>query len=213
MVLKTLLGADRPIKFNEQGFFLYILPPIIFAAGYTMNKKSFIRSIGVIFALGVVGTILAMTIISVILAWANDYFAIRDESGGIVARWVEPMECLLLAAVLCSTDTVAVLTLVTADKYRTLNSVLFGEGVVNDAVAILLFNAINNLIKSKSHMSAPDHAITEKAHDGGLKSDDLLWLTVDFFYLSITSLLLGIAVALMTALILKHIDMDSNAIS
>lgn len=54
----------------------------------------------------------------------------------------------MLASVLCSTDTVAVLTLVTADKYSTLNSVLFGEGVINDAVAILLFKAIENVINS-----------------------------------------------------------------
>lgn len=55
-------------------------------------------------------------------------------------------ECLLLASVLCATDTVAALTIVKEKNYPTLNSILFGEGVVNDAVSILLFRAVERLI-------------------------------------------------------------------
>ena len=55
-------------------------------------------------------------------------------------------ECLLLASVLCATDTVAALTIVKEKSFPTLNSILFGEGVVNDAVAILLFHAVEELI-------------------------------------------------------------------
>ena len=54
-------------------------------------------------------------------------------------------ECLLLASVLCATDTVAVLTLVDAKRYSKLNSILFGEGIVNDAVAILLYRAVSHM--------------------------------------------------------------------
>jgi NhaP-type Na+/H+ or K+/H+ antiporter len=55
----------------------------------------------------------------------------------------------LLASVLCATDTVAALTIVKEKSYPTLNSILFGEGVVNDAVAILLFHAVEGLIISE----------------------------------------------------------------
>lgn len=99
-----------------------------------MKKKNFIRNLGLILSLGIVGTILSMIIISVFVSYFNSIY-----------NWVSPRECLLIASVMCSTDTVAVLTLITADKYRKLNSVLFGEGVINDAVAILLFKAIENL--------------------------------------------------------------------
>lgn len=51
-------------------------------------------------------------------------------------------ECFLLASVLCATDTVAALTIVRENQFPTLNSILFGEGVVNDAVAILVYKAI-----------------------------------------------------------------------
>jgi NhaP-type Na+/H+ or K+/H+ antiporter len=68
-------------------------------------------------------------------------------------------ECLLLAAVLCATDTVAALTIVKEKTFPTLNSILFGEGVVNDAVAILLFHAVEELIM-KEKLSMPEFAST-----------------------------------------------------
>lgn len=129
------------LKFDNQSFFFFLLPPIVFASAYTLKKKNFIRNIAPIFGLGILGTIVAMIVVSFILLKGNEHF--RDENG---KHLVYPAECLLLASVLASTDTVAVLTLITADKYRVLNSVLFGEGVVNDAVTILLYQAVKRQI-------------------------------------------------------------------
>ena len=39
-------------------------------------------------------------------------------------------------------DTVAALTLVKEQYYPVLNSILFGEGIFNDAVSILLFRSV-----------------------------------------------------------------------
>ena len=125
---------------------------MIFAAGYTLKKKNFIRNLNYILALGVFGTILAMTIISVIMYYGNQYYYEKYLEPKGLPIWIEPSEVLLIASVLCSTDTVAVVTLITPDKYQTLNSVLFGEGVVNDAVAILLFRTISNIIKEQSQV-------------------------------------------------------------
>lgn len=114
----------------------------MFASAYTMSKKYFLKNMGYILGLGILGTVVAMIIISSVLLWGNRHFA--DENGN---TWIKDEECLLLASVLASTDTVAVLTLVTADKYEVLNSVLFGEGVVNDAVTILLYQAVDRAIR------------------------------------------------------------------
>jgi len=62
---------DKPIKFEQQSFFFYLLPPIVFASAYTMQKKNFIRNMSYIFGLGVLGTIVAMIVISLILIWGN----------------------------------------------------------------------------------------------------------------------------------------------
>jgi NhaP-type Na+/H+ or K+/H+ antiporter len=51
------------------------------------------------------------------------------------------------ACVLCSTDTIAALTIVKERQFPVLNSVLFGEGVINDAVTILLYNTINLVVQ------------------------------------------------------------------
>ena len=53
---------------------------------------------------------------------------------------------LLLAATLTATDTVAVLNIIKERQYPKLHSIIFGEGIFNDAVAILLFKAVNNMI-------------------------------------------------------------------
>jgi NhaP-type Na+/H+ or K+/H+ antiporter len=52
------------------------------------------------------------------------------------------MDVLLMACVLSSNDTVAALGLIKEKTYPKLNSVLFGEGIVNDAVVIVLFRTV-----------------------------------------------------------------------
>lgn len=135
MFIQYMLLDHYTIEFDSQSFFFFMLPPIVFASAYGLKKKNFVRNISYILGLGIFGTIVAMIVLTVILMWGNDRY--RDETTG--ETWVDPAECLLLASVLASTDTVAVLTLITADKYLVLNSVLFGEGVTNDAVTILLY--------------------------------------------------------------------------
>lgn len=56
---------------------------------------------------------------------------------------------MMISSVLCATDTVAAMALIKVaiyliqpDKYPVLNAVLFGEGIINDAVAIILFRTI-----------------------------------------------------------------------
>jgi len=54
------------------------------------------------------------------------------------------MEINLLCTVLTSTDTISVLSLIKPDTYPVLNAIIFGEGIVNDAVSILLFKIITH---------------------------------------------------------------------
>ena len=54
---------------------------------------------------------------------------------------------LLLAATLTATDTVSVLNILKERKYPKLHSIIFGEGIFNDAIAILLFKTIHIMIK------------------------------------------------------------------
>lgn len=51
-------------------------------------------------------------------------------------------ECMLMAAVFSAADEVATLSLIKQAEYPKLSAVLFGEGVLNDAMSILLFHTV-----------------------------------------------------------------------
>jgi len=120
---------------------VFILPPIIFAAGYNLKKTNFMKNFGYITLFGVIGTLISFGVLSFLIIFWNDLLHEPGSSMRLLNK-----ECLLLASVLCATDTVAALTIVKEKSFPTLNSILFGEGVVNDAVAILLFHAVEELI-------------------------------------------------------------------
>lgn len=46
---------------------------------------------------------------------------------------------------MCASDAIAALTLISSDKYPKLFSVVFGEGLLNDAVSIILFHSIQKI--------------------------------------------------------------------
>ena len=56
-----------------------------------------------------------------------------------------------MSSLLCSTDVIAAISMVKYEEQPTLFSLLFGEGIVNDAVAIILFNTVNNFFYSEDH--------------------------------------------------------------
>lgn len=111
-------------------------------------------------------------------------------------------ECLLLSAVLCATDSVAALAIVKESDYPTLNSILFGEGVVNDAVAILIFKSVEKMIESNANNEDED-IIDTRGVD--ITSKEILNTCLDFFTLTLSSLALGIAIGLVSAFVFKHV--------
>lgn len=59
---------------------------------------------------------------------------------------------LLLSSTLTATDTVAVLSLLPKNDFPKIHSIIFGEGLLNDAVAIILFNMSKKLIATHEHL-------------------------------------------------------------
>jgi NhaP-type Na+/H+ or K+/H+ antiporter len=93
---------------------------------------------------------------------------------------------------------VAALAIVKEKQFPTLNSILFGEGVVNDAAAILIYQAVITMIESSG------------SDDGDSNNDDLpitaklIGLTVwNFIYISALSILLGMFFGLISAFVSK----------
>jgi NhaP-type Na+/H+ or K+/H+ antiporter len=166
------------------------LPPIIFAAGYTLKKKEFFDNFKYIVVFGVLGTILAFGIIAFFgyILSTPDFVLNPDEK-------LTLSDAMLLACILSSTDTVAALTLVKAEKYPKLNSILFGEGIVNDAVSILLFRTVKTVFDDKNQET-----------DDGFSMEIVVVMIIDFLYLLFFSLLIGIGIGLILSLVFKKSD-------
>ena len=49
---------------------------------------------------------------------------------------------MLMCSLLCSSDVVAAISLVSFSKQPDLYSIVFGEGITNDAVSIILFKTV-----------------------------------------------------------------------
>jgi NhaP-type Na+/H+ or K+/H+ antiporter len=97
----------------------------------------------------------------------------------------------MLACVLSATDTVAAVSIVKAEKYPKLNSILFGEGVINDAVSIVLLRAVQSIFQ------------------GNVETEMGMWAALlvflNFVYISICSILLGIFFGLLCSFTLKKV--------
>ncbi len=84
--------------------------------------------------MGIFGTVIGFVLLAGYLLFLNSFFEIFSLT-----------EILMLSSVLCATDTVAANSLIKAEKFPVLNAVLFGEGILNDAVAIILFGTVSKL--------------------------------------------------------------------
>lgn len=90
---------------------------------------------------GVFGTMITFGIIAPFTYVANSWNFFGLTFQGIPLKF-SLKEILLFASVISATDTVAALTFVKEDQEQKLFSILFGEGVLNDAVCIVLYRII-----------------------------------------------------------------------
>ncbi|KAI4372254.1 hypothetical protein MLD38_010508 [Melastoma candidum] len=168
--------SSKLLVFSEDLFFLYLLPPIIFNAGFQVKKKQFFKNFTMILLFGVMGTVISFCIISL------GAYVIFSKIG-LTSLTVK--DYLAIGAILSATDSVCTLQVLNQDETPFLYSIVFGEGVVNDATSIVLYNAVQSLdLDDISGLTA-------------------LQLLGTFLYLFFTSTLLGIAAGLLSAFIIK----------
>ncbi|RDX96397.1 Sodium/hydrogen exchanger 2 [Mucuna pruriens] len=159
--------SSHILVFSEDLFFIYLLPPIIFNAGFQVKKKQFFVNFMTIMLFGAIG--------------ATQIFKRLD---------VGPLELgdfLAIGAIFAATDSVCTLQVLNQDETPLLYSLVFGEGVVNDATSVVLFNAIQSF--DLNHID-PSIAL----HFFG-----------NFLYLFIASTMLGVLTGLLSAYIIKKL--------
>ncbi|CAN1838117.1 Sodium/hydrogen exchanger 2 [Linum perenne] len=118
--------SSHLLVFSEDLFFIYLLPPIIFNAGFQVKKKQFFRNFITIMLFGAVGTLISCCVISL---GATQIFS-RMDLGLDVGDYIA------IGAIFAATDSVCTLQILNQDQTPLLYSLVFGEGVVNDATSV-----------------------------------------------------------------------------
>lgn len=117
--------------FNTEVFTLVLLPIIIFESGYALDARPFFAQLWSINAFALVGTLVSTVVIGGIVYAAGAAGAVLPLS---------LVEAMSFASLLSATDPVATLAVYGALRvHPTLNALVYGESVLNDAVAIVLY--------------------------------------------------------------------------
>jgi len=183
----------KSINFSGDVFFTFVLPPIIFSAGYNLHRASFFKYFIYILSFGVFGTILSFLWVApftLLFNYLNCFYIpipqsknpipedegknnfseiISNTTNFIISNLIQNIsedsplpennysknyihftvpEILLFASVISATDTIAALTFIHEDSEPKLFAILFGEGVVNDAVCIVLYRILKRFTLS-----------------------------------------------------------------
>ncbi|KAJ6653780.1 hypothetical protein lerEdw1_008710 [Lerista edwardsae] len=134
----------RKVTFDPEVFFNILLPPIIFYAGYSLKRRHFFRNLGSILAYAFLGTVISCFVIGSLMYGCVALMKVMGQLGGDFYF----TDCLLFGAIASATDPVTVLAIfhelqVDVELY----ALLFGESVLNDAVAIVLSSSFFHVTK------------------------------------------------------------------
>eukprot|EP00762_Andalucia_godoyi_P001713 ANDGO_07143.mRNA.1 Sodium/hydrogen exchanger 1 len=174
------------LRLSPEIFFIFLLPSIIFEAGYALEKKDFFGNIGSIVVYAVLGTVLSTIVIAVGLYAFGTFGASAPLS---------MLDCLLFGALISAVDPVATLAIFSALNVNpTLHYLVFGESVVNDAVAIVLYKTFEYFV---------DHEFSALS---------ILLGVWQFILLFFGSTILGIAVGFLSALFFKYVAMRDHLV-
>ena len=187
IVLGVLLKYQFPkseiassVSFDPQIIFLVILPPIMLEAGMNLQHSALIQNFGTIMIFGVPGMITSALIFAGGLYGLCYFLEIYSFS---------LIECLLFGTLVSALDPVATLSIFKAMNLDSdLQSIVLGESVFNDAVAITMFK----ILHSQSNL-------------------DLGGISLEFLYVLIGSAVIGVAFGLANTLVFKHSNMKEDS--
>ncbi|XP_026731976.1 sodium/hydrogen exchanger 7 isoform X4 [Trichoplusia ni] len=176
---------DLKATFDPEIFFNIILPPIIFHAGYCLKRKYFFRNLGAILTFAMVGTALSALVIGALM-----YGCVQLMPESLATSFTF-LDTLYFGALISPTDPLTVLAIFSQLKVDVnLYAMIFGESVLNDAVALVLSGAIQNYELRYSN-------------DGGFEITAFLGAIGDFIGIFSLSLLVGALIGCLTALMTK----------
>lgn len=189
LIMNTLSSRNisnwrKEEAFSPTAFFLILLPPIIFESGYNLHKGNFFQNIGSILVFAIFGTA-----ISAFIVGFGIYFLGLAE---VVYR-LNFVESFAFGSLISAVDPVATVAIFHAlNVDPVLNMLVFGESILNDAISIVLTTAI---------LESNNNSGTGEAIMMGINRFCLMFFA---------SAGIGAIFALISALLLKHVDLRKN---
>eukprot|EP00978_Attheya_sp_CCMP212_P049530 scaffold677539_cov47-Attheya_sp.AAC.1 len=147
LIFHLLMGDENEavesmLSFSPTVFFVVLLPPIIFNSGYHIQRDLFFRHIVPICLYACIGTILATSIMAIFLFVFNSLYASATFQPSF-------LELLTFGALISATDPVSTLAVFQAKQVDPhLFYLVFGESVINDAVGLILFEALAHTLEA-----------------------------------------------------------------
>ncbi|KAM0751512.1 sodium/hydrogen exchanger [Meredithblackwellia eburnea MCA 4105] len=170
------------ISFKSTILLNVLLPPIILNSGYQLKQENFFRNFAVILTFAFAGTFISAVALGVIV-YLYSLLGLEGLSLTII-------ECLLFGSTLSATDPVTILAIFNALHVDPkLYSVIFGESILNDAVAIVMFETLSQFHGEKVHILSFFHGV-------GI-----------FLLTFCISMALGVIFGLSCSLMLKHSEL------
>jgi NhaP-type Na+/H+ or K+/H+ antiporter len=97
-------GLSSGLSFNNETFFLVLLPFIIFESGFSVHRQSLFRNMGSILMFAIIGTFLSAFGIGGFL-----YATVKARGAPYDFSF---LDCMIIGAIMSSTDPVATLSIV-----------------------------------------------------------------------------------------------------
>lgn len=117
---------------NADVFFIYLLPPIIFDAGYFMPVRAFFDNLGTILLLAFINTCISAGLIAACLYGISLL--------GWFGRTISILDCFIFSSLISAVDPVAVLSVFEeVHVNQMLYIIVFGESLLNDGVTVVSY--------------------------------------------------------------------------
>ena len=181
-------GLLNILEFEPHTFFLFLLPPIMFQAGFSMRASTFFRNIIVINSFAIFATIIASFIFSIIFNYGT---SLTDNKFSY-------LDSLHFGSFMSAIDPVATIAI-----FKSLNvndkiyMIVFGESTLNDAVAIALAQSVERI---------NDMAMNGEELDIG---DSFIFALQKFLIFFFVSILIGAVWSILIALLFTHLELNT----
>lgn len=181
---QNIANWKKEEAFSPTAFFLVLLPPIIFESGYNLHKGNFFQNIGSILVFAIFGTAISAFVIG-----AGIYLlGLAD-----VAYKLSFVESFAFGSLISAVDPVATVAIFHAlDVDPVLNMLVFGESILNDAIAIVLTTSVL------------------ESNNGSTTGEAIMLGINRFCLMFFASAGIGVVSALISAMLLKHVDLRKN---